>query len=160
MLNVIGGAVTWIELSEVLLKIGTHVQFNWRPLSYVGDAVELLTLTQLPEQEMSRTEETSLTKRSENLQNGWWSSWQREYFPTLRERHNLTHKASKHQPKGADIVILKYDNRNCGAWPLAIVIMTHSGGDGIIREVELKMANGITKQPDQFLYQLDLEYNS
>ena len=40
--------------------------------------------------------------------------WKREYLTALRERHNLTHKASKFQPKVGDVVIIKTDNKNRG----------------------------------------------
>ena len=52
------------------------------------------------------------------------------------------HIVSKHQPKG-DVVIVKSDSKNCGTWPLATVRKTYPGQDGIVRAVELKVANGI-----------------
>ena len=149
MFKVIGGAkLTWSELNEVLLDIET--QINRRPLSYVEDDVELPTLTP----------ESFLRKRAKFLKackDGLWRRWKREYLTALRERHNLTHKTSKHQPKEGDVVIVKSDSKNRGTWPLAIMIKTYPGRDGIVRAVELKTANGTIERPVQFLYPLELE---
>ena len=169
MFKVIGGAkLSWLELNEVLLDIET--QINRRPLSYVEDDVQLPTLTpesflhqrstQLPEQETWRIKEADLRKRAKFLKackEGLWRRWKREYLTALRERHNLAHKASKHEPKEGDVVIVKSDNKNRGTWPLAIVRKTYPGRDGIIRAVELKTSNGIIERPVQFLYPLELE---
>jgi hypothetical protein len=169
MFKVIGGAkLTWTELSDVLLDVET--QINRRPLSYMEDDVELPTLTpesflyqrstQLPEEETWKIEENDLRKRAKFLKtckDSLWRRWQREYLTALRERHNLTHKTSKHQPKEGDVVIVKSDSKNRGTWPLAIVNKIYPGRDGLIRAVELKTANGTIERPVQFLYPLELE---
>ena len=169
MFKVIGEAkLGWLELNEVLLDIET--QINRRPLSYVEDDVQLPTLTpesflhqrstQLPEQETWRIKEADLRKRAKFLKackDGLWRRWKREYLTALRERHNRARKASKHEAKEGDVVIVKSDNKNRGTWPLAIVRKTYPGRDGIIRAVELKTSNGIIERPVQFLYPLELE---
>ena len=168
MFKVIGGArLTWPELSDVLLDVET--QINRRPLSYMEDDVELLTLTpesflyqrstQLPEQEAWRIEDNDLRKRAKFLKtckDGLWRRWQREYLTALRERHNLTHKTSRHHLKEGDVVIVKSDSKNRGTWPLAIVSNIYPGCDGVVRAVELKTVNGSIQQPVQFLYPLEL----
>ena len=160
MFKVIGGAkLSWLELSEVLLDIET--QINRRPLSYMEEDVQFPTLTpesfihqrstQIPEQEAWRIKETDLRKRAKFLKtckDELWRRWQREmYLTALRERHNLTHKTSKHQPKEGDVVIVKSDRKNCGTWSVAIVKSTYPGRDGIIRAVELKTSNGTIERP-------------
>ena len=133
MYKVIGGGVlTWAELSEVLLDVET--QINRRPLSYVEDDVDLSVLTpstflfqctsQLPVEESWRIKDYDLSKRAKYLRNcmsNLWSRWQREYLIALRKRHNLTHKATRFQPKIGDVVIVKTENKNRESWPLAIV---------------------------------------
>ena len=80
-----------------------------------------------------------------------WNRWKKEYLTTLRERHNLTHKASKFQPQVGDVVIIKTDRL-----PLAIVNATFPGKDGIVRAVELKSAHGRLERPVQHLYPLEI----
>ena len=168
MYKVVGGAtLTWSELSEVLLDLET--QINRRPLSYVEDDPELPTLTpatflyqrstQLPEEEAWRIKDICLRKRARYLKSckdGLWRRWKREYLTALRERHNLTHKVSKFQPREGDVVIVKADNKNRGTWPLAVVSETYTGKDGVIRGVELKTANGKLERPVQLIYPLEL----
>ena len=126
MYKVIGGGVlTWDELSEVLLDVET--QINRRPLSYMEDDVKLPILTpstflfqrtsELPQQETWRITDRDLCKPAKFLKtckDNLWRRWKREYLTALRERHNLTHKASKFQPKVEDVVIIKTDNKNRG----------------------------------------------
>ena len=97
-----------------------------RPLSYVEDDIGLPTLapstflfqrSQLPQEETWRIEEPDLRKRAKflrNCKNSLWRRWQREYLTALRERHNLTHKATKFRPKAGDAVIVKTENKNRG----------------------------------------------
>ena len=89
-----GGALTWTELSDVLLDVET--QINRRPLSYVEDDIELPTLTpstflfqrtrQLPLEETWRIEEPDLRKCAKflrNCKNSLWRRWKREYLTAL-----------------------------------------------------------------------------
>ncbi len=63
----------------------------------------------------------------------------KEYLVALlRERHNMTHKTSKFQPKAGDVVLLKSENKNRGAWPLGIVEETYPGKDNVVRAVRVK----------------------
>lgn len=104
-----GGALTWDELSEVLLDVET--QINRRPLSYVEEDVELPILipssflfqciNQIPEQDMWQIRYPDLRKRAKYLKtcrDNLWKWWKREYRSALRERHNLTHKEAKFKP--------------------------------------------------------------
>ena len=104
------GVLTWDKLSKVLLDMET--QINRRPLSYVEDDVELPILTpstflfqrtsELPQQETWRIRDRDLHKWAKFLKtckDNLWRQWKRDYLMALRKRHNLTHKASKFQPK-------------------------------------------------------------
>ena len=168
MYKVIGnGILTWEELSEVLLDVETQV--NRRPLSYVEDNPELPTLTPatflyqrasyLPQEETWTVGEHDHRKRAKFLKsckNGLWRKWQREYLTALCERHNLTHKVSKFQPKEGDVVTVKGESKNRGAWLLAVVNKTFVGRDRVIRGVELKTGKGVIGRPIQLLYPLEL----
>ncbi len=145
-----GGYLTWTESSEVLLDVET--QINRRPLDYVEDDPQLPILTpvtflyqrtcQLPKMETWRIAEQDLRKRAKFLKSrkdSLWRRWQREHLRALRERHNLTHKVSKIQPKESDVVIVKTESKNRGTWPLATVKKTFVGKDGIIRGVNWKL---------------------
>lgn len=169
MYKTIGGAtLTWSELNEVLLDVETQV--NRRPLSYVEDDVELPILTpatflyqrtnHLPEEETWRITDRDIRRRAKYLRtckDQMWSRWQREYLTALRERHNLTHRVTKFQPKRGDVVIVKTDNKNRGTWPLAMVNEVYPGSDGVIRAVQLRTAKSMLERPVQHLYPLELE---
>ena len=75
----------------------------------------------------------------------FWRRWSREYLNTLQART----KWQKKQPnlQAEDIVILKpKDHFFNYHWPLARVICTHPGEDGLVRVVTIKTASGIFKR--------------
>ena len=82
--------------------------------------------------------------------------WRKEYLSALRERHKMTHKAKKFQPQPSDVVILQSDNKNRGAWPLAIVEETFAGKDNVIRAVRVKTKNGSLEKAVQHLFPKEL----
>ena len=126
MYKVIGRAtLSWHELSEVLLDADT--QINRRPLSYVEDDLELPILTpasflfqrflQLSEQPAWKIKDKDLKRRSKFLKSSkdqLWNRWQREQLTSLRERHNLVHKAAKYQVEVGDAVFVRSLNKNRG----------------------------------------------
>ena len=150
MFKVIGGGLlAWEELGEVLLDV--EIQINRRPLVYNEDDIEMPVLTpvlflhqrtcRLPEEEPWRIEERDLKKRAKYLlecKNKLWRRWKREYLAALRERHNMAHKTRKFQPKAGDVVLLKSENKNRGAWPLGIVEEIYPGKDDVVRAVRVK----------------------
>ena len=74
----------------------------------------------------------------------------------LRERHNMTHKTSKFQPKAGDVVLLKSENKNRGAWPLGIIEETYPGKDNVVRAVRVKTSTGSLERAVQHLYPMEL----
>ena len=172
MFKVIGGGyLTWDELSEVMVDI--EIQIYRRPLTYVEDDLELPTLTpasflhqrtcQLPEEEPWRIDERKLKKRAKYLiecKNKLWRRWRKQYLIALRERHNVSHKQAKFQPKIGDLVIVQSESKNRGKWPLAIVKEMYPGKDGVVIAVRIKTANGTLERAVQYLYPLELNCNN
>ena len=73
----------------------------------------------LPKQEGWRIKVKYLRKRVKFLKtckDSLWRRWNQQYLTALHEQHNLTHKVSKFHPEG-NVVIVKIENKNCGAWP-------------------------------------------
>ena len=103
----------------------------------------------MPEEEPWRIEERDLKKRAKYLlecKNKLWRRWKKEYLVALRERHNMTHKTSKFQPKAGDVVLLKSENKNRGVWSLGIVEETYPGKDTLslpfVRAARVKTSTG------------------
>jgi hypothetical protein len=68
----------------------------------------------------------------------------------------MTHERGKFCPTAGDVVIVSSDNKNRGAWPLAVVEETYPGKDGVVRAVRLKTKNGTLERPVQLLYPMEL----
>ena len=168
MRKVIGkGILSWNELSEVLLDV--EIQVNRRPLSYLEEDVELPVLTpasflfqrttKLPEIQPYHEEEKDLRKRLKFLKNckdQLWNRWRREYLRALRERLVMINGTNGFQVSKGDVVVVQTDEKNRGCWPLAMVIDTYPGKDGVTRAVRIKMPKGEIERPVQHLYPLEL----
>ena len=126
------GNLRWKELEEVLLDVETTV--NNRPLSYIGDDVQMPILTpnsmqfvqptQIPEEETAGVENIDLRKRERYLRrckDVVWSRRTNEYLKSLRERHNLKHNTKQMTAKRCDVVLIKGDERNRGKWKIGII---------------------------------------
>lgn len=162
-----GGALTWVELTEVVLEI--EIQLNCRPLSYVEDDVEFPLLTQasflfqrtnrLPEPEPWREEDVNLRKRARYLRackEALWRRWTGEYVTALRERHNCNQTDKVISPRVGDVVIIRSDERNRGKWPLGIVVEVFVGRDGKVRAAKLRTGKSYLERAVQHLYPLEL----
>ena len=75
----------------------------------------------------------------------FWQRWSTEYISSLR-RYTKWHHPTRNVQVG-DIVILQEDNMVPTKWPLARVIQTHAGKDGLVRVVIIKTATGTYKRP-------------
>ena len=74
-----------------------------------------------------------------------WQRWSTEYISSLRH-YTKWHHPTRNVQVG-DIVILQEDNMVPTKWPLAKVIQTHTGKDGLVRVVIIKTATGTYKRP-------------
>ena len=75
----------------------------------------------------------------------FWNRWSKEYLQTLQARS----KWRKIQPnlQEGDVVILKEDKTFSCHWPLAKVLQTYPGKDGLVRVAQIQTANSIFKRP-------------
>jgi hypothetical protein len=149
--------LTFEELSTVLSQI--EACLNSRPLVSVPggeDGIEALTpghflvgrpLESFPDP-FSSYRSLSLLRRwhlCQSLVRHFWKRWSKEYLVSL-QRLSKWHRSRKNLLVG-DIVILREDNMVATKWPLARVIQTHEGKDGIVRVVTLKTRTGIYTRP-------------
>jgi len=75
----------------------------------------------------------------QHLVNEFWSRWRKEYLVSLQQRQKWTY--SRRNLRVDDIVIVKDDNaaRNC--WQLARVSATYPSLDGLVRKVQVALAD-------------------
>ncbi|PFX26877.1 hypothetical protein AWC38_SpisGene8468 [Stylophora pistillata] len=74
-------------------------------------------------------------RRVQYLANLFWTSWKREYLPTLQPRSKWN--SPKQNLAVGDVVLLK-DNCPRSVWPMGRVISAESDKKGLIRTVHLK----------------------
>ena len=75
----------------------------------------------------------------------FWQRWSTEYISSLRH-YTQWHYPTRNVQVG-DVVILQEDNMVPTKWPLAKVIQTYTGKDGLVRVVTIKTATGTKKRP-------------
>ena len=149
--------LTFEELMTVLTQIESCL--NSRPLTPLScdeDGIEVLTpghfligqpLESIPDPSSSYRS-MSLLKRwclCQSLVRHFWKRWSDEYLSSLR-RHNKWKFPTRNVRVG-DVVILKEDNLVPTKWPLARVLATYPGKDGLVRVVTVKTTTGIYKRP-------------
>ena len=71
----------------------------------------------------------------------------REYLRVLRERHVMINGTNGFQVSKGDVVVVETDEKNRGCWPLAMVIDTYPGKDGVTRAVRIRTAKGEIEKP-------------
>ena len=151
--------LTFEEFSTVLTQI--EACLNSRPLTPLpssrdGDAIEVLTpdhflvgkpLESIPDHSMSYRS-VSLLRRWHLCQSmvcHFWQRWSSEYIATLRH-YTKWYKPERNMQVG-DVVVLQENNVIPTKWPLARVMETHPGNDGLVRVVTVKTSSGVYKRP-------------
>lgn len=150
--------LTFEEMTTVLVQI--EACLNSRPLhalpSDEDGEIEVLTpghfligrpLEALPDPNVSYRSLTLLRRwhLCQSLVRHFWQRWSTEYLSGLR-KFTKWHRRASNLHKG-DIVILREDGVPATRWPLARVIETHKGKDGVVRVVRVKTATGIYTRP-------------
>lgn len=86
-----------------------------------------------------RTDNSSLTDRGMPEQSSTW------YVTSLR-KYSKWKQPSKNLHKG-NVVVLREDGMVPTQWPIARIVETHQGKDGLVRVVTLKTKNGVHTRP-------------
>ena len=150
--------LTYEETSTVLTQI--EACLNSRPLVPVDppddDSIEVLTPGHfLIGQPLIALPDSSFSYRSVSLLRRWhlcqqlvrhfWKRWSLEYLSTLQKVYKWQHP-SRNMSIG-DVVLLIENEVIPTKWPLAKVIKTYPGEDGIVRVVDIKTSKGSYRRP-------------
>ena len=86
----------------------------------------------------------------DQLKEQFWNRWRGEYLPTLqRVRNDWT--GPRTEIKVDDLVVINDDSLPPGRWPLGRIVAVHPGPDGIVRNVDIKMANKVIRRAVQYI---------
>lgn len=156
--RVIGSAkLTFEELTTVLTQI--EACLNSRPLvalPLTDDGIEALTPGHfLIGRPLEALPDPALTYRSVSILSCWhlcqalirhlWQHWSADYLDSFKSTYRWHDRLTNLQI--GDIVILREDNVIPAKWPLARVIETHAGSDGLVRVVTVRTSNGMYRRP-------------
>ena len=75
----------------------------------------------------------------------FWDRWSREYLQTLQSRSKW--RTNPPSLQVGDIVILKEDKTFSCHWPLAKILHTYPGKDGVVRVAQIQAGDSIFKRP-------------
>ena len=159
MSRVVGNAkLNFEELTTVLSQI--EACLNSRPLGTMphndDDGIEVLTpghfiigrpMQALTDHALSYKPMPVLRRwyLCEALVRHFWNRWSSEYVTSLR-KYSKWKRPSKNLRKG-DVVALREDGMVPTQWPIARIVETHQGKDGLVRVVTLKTKNGVYTRP-------------
>lgn len=155
--RVIGKAIyTYEEYLTLLCQI--EACLNSRPLTAIdnkADGVDTLTpghfliggpLNAIPEH--TKMEQVTVGQRWRHMQyitKQFWTKWSKEYLHQLTQRNKW--RTANVNIKVGDLVILKDENTAPTFWPIARVVQTFPGRDGLVRVVEVKTQNTTLRRP-------------
>lgn len=163
------GFLRFYELEEVLLDV--ECTMNNRPLCYQGEEFEEPVLTPnillrgrpaiLLEEDFEFVEdENAVTKRMKHLAKQkavLRKRWTQEYLHALEERQSKSSKGNPVLPTIGDVVLLKEDVKNRGAWKIGRIVKNVRGNDGVIRGFKIQLGNGyIVERPIQLVCNLEI----
>ena len=79
------------------------------------------------------------------LANVFWRRWMKEYLPALQSRQKWL--AQNRNLAIGDIVLLVSEDTPRSVWPIARIVDTFPGKDGLVRSVQVKTKNSILVRP-------------
>ena len=129
--------------SRPLLPITTHSQDGLQALT-AGHFLLFQQPSALPS-DPRLPDNPSLLKRwnlCRAIIHQFWKRWTVEYLNTLQSRTKWQHNLAVE-----DVVIVRPDTHFTGHWPLARIVQTYPGEDGLVRVVSVKTATGTYKRP-------------
>ena len=166
--KIAGGAkLKETELRTLLTKIEGVI--NSRPLTSLssGDShrvitpMDLLSGRPLQQQDAAAAAPSMdfvPTRRLQHLQEvqgQFWRQWRANYLPTLQQRPKWD--STKPEIKEGDIVLLLKENEKRNKWPLAKVIETIKGRDGLVRTIRLLCDGKELTRPCQLIVPLEVQ---
>lgn len=156
--RIVGNAhLTFEELYTVLTQI--EAVLNSRPLTPLSNDpndLQALTpghfligdvITAAPESDIQDTNINRLSRyqKLQYMVQHFWTRWSKEYLHTLQQREKWrTQKGNQIQP--GTMVLLKEQNLPPLYWKLGRITEVHPGSDGVVRVVNIKTENGVTKR--------------
>ncbi len=145
--------------SRPLLAITSHDADGITPLT-PGHFLMLKPPTTYPDYPGLPEEPCKLKKwhLCQALVQHFWDRWSREYLQTLQSRSKW--KTPQHNLQVGDVVILKEDKTFSCHWPIARIVQTYPGKDGLVRVAQVRTGNSIYKRPVTKLALLHREDNS
>ncbi|XP_029178506.1 uncharacterized protein LOC114946224 [Nylanderia fulva] len=149
--------LTYEELSTLLIQI--EAILNSRPLSALSDdpsdSVALTpghflvgnSLTAVPEPSLIDLPQNRLSRLQmlRQMTESFWRRWSSEYLHELQTSSKWHRKQEKFQE--GSLVIVKDERFPPTKWPLARIIETHPGSDGLVRVATVKTATTTLKRP-------------
>ena len=162
--KIAGGArLKETELITLLTKIEAVI--NSRPLTTIHgmDSHRVITPAELlcgRQLQQLKTNEVDLVpakrmKFLEELHKQFWNQWKNCYLPTLQSRPKWT-KVDPNIKEG-DIVLLLKENKKQHEWPMARVIESIKGRDGLVRTVKLLCDQKEVTRPIQLIVPLEVQ---
>uniref|UniRef100_A0A2A4IUY1 Integrase catalytic domain-containing protein n=1 Tax=Heliothis virescens TaxID=7102 RepID=A0A2A4IUY1_HELVI len=163
--------LTYEEFSTILIQIESIL--NSRPLCPIplAETQDIQVLTpahfligrtpvSLPDYEYHDVPTNRLNhyQHLQQMQQGFWKRWSRDYIGLLQER---TKWRSSRGPRLAEgtIVVIKDDRLPPCQWSLARIVKVHAGHDGIVRVATMKTNRGIIKRSFNNICPLPIEDN-
>ena len=148
---------------------GAEEIVNSRPITYqTSDAADELPLTpnnflhgrssmEFPYEALDETTFSMRVRwrRVQELNRHFWTRWVREWLPALAQRRKWT--VQRGNLKVGDVVLVQGENAPRGRWPLARVLETYTGKDGLVRSVKIQMKGRTFVRPIVKLYPLELD---
>ena len=168
--KVAGGArLKEVELRTLLTKIEGVI--NTRPLTTLSSDEEVRLITPaelisgrplgqiaLPDGGCETLLALNPSKRMQHLEKTkkqFWNQWHRLYLPTLQRRGKW--QTNCPNIREGDIVLLLKENAKRHTWPLAKVVETFQGRDGLVRSVKLLCDGKEIIRPIQLVVPLEVQ---
>ena len=85
--------------------------------------------------------------------NEFWQRWTKEYLPTLQECHKWL--CPKPNLRFGDLVLMADKNLPRGQWPKELVEQTYPDSEGIVRQVVVRIADGVYRRDARKLLLLE-----
>ncbi|XP_036141623.1 uncharacterized protein LOC118645166 [Monomorium pharaonis] len=149
--------LTYKEFSTLLIQI--EAILNSRPFCPLSDDLsdlEALTpvhfligcsMCMIPEPSLKNKRKSRLSRWQlvQHVRNHFWKRWSQEYLQRLQAISKWQHPS--HSISIGSLVLIKNERYPPSRWPLARVIDTHAGSDGLIRVATVRTATSSFKRP-------------